>query len=214
MENNEKTAVESARGNLLFSPFLSKKNAAKKIAYVAVFTALSAITNMFLEIKVFDVQYSLTILVSVITGVVLGPASGFLACMLGDFLGYVVNSWGYLYFVWVGVSTGVTAFIGGMIFNGIKGNDIAALLLKTGLTCLLHLVICTVGISSTGFYFYNRVMGFSEAFLNYASSVFGGNADYFAYLVYRLIIKGQIFNSLVNYAALYIVVLGWHARQE
>lgn len=205
MENNS-VCQSRKSGNILFSAFLIEKNAAKKISFIAVFTALSAITNMLLEIKIFDVQFSVTIVVSVITGISLGPICGFAACMLGDFIGYIVNSWGYLYFIWVGFSTGFTAFISGIIFTFIKGKDIRKLLLKTGIVCVLHLFICTIGISSTGFYFYNKTMGFSQALLEYVSRVFGGNVNYPVYVLYRLFIKGQIFNSLFNYAVLFVSV--------
>ena len=80
------------------------------------------------------------------------------------------------------------------------------LLLKTIIVCVISLVVCTILINSTGFYLYNKAMGFSTAVLNYVNSHFGKDVSYFAYVAYRLIFKGQIFNNLFNYVLLFIVL--------
>ena len=49
-------------------------------------------------------------------------------------------------------------------------------------------------------------MSFSKPLLDYVAERFGGNADFFAYLCYRLFFKGQIINSAVNYALLFAAV--------
>lgn len=91
----------------LFSELILTGSAGRRIAYVAVVTALSVVANMFLEFRLLDIQFSLTIVVSALAGILLGPVCGFAACYIGDFLGYVYNSWGQLYMPWVGLSTGM-----------------------------------------------------------------------------------------------------------
>ena len=192
--------------NFLTSPFLRQLSTSKKIAACALFIALSTVTNMFLEIKIFDVQYSLTIFFSTITGIFLGPCLGFLACFIGDLIGFFVNSWGQLYMFWIGISTGMFAFLGGLIFN-FKTQKTYLIFIKVLIFSLLSFLICTVLINSTGFYIYNRVMGFSDAFLSYVESKTGSReSSYFLYLGYRLIFLLQILNSLVNYVLLFAFV--------
>lgn len=194
---------------LMFSERFRNSSHAKKIAAIAVFAALSVVTNMFLEIRIFDIQFSLTIFVSAITGVFLGPVAGFLSCIFGDFVGYVFNSWGQLYMPWVGVSTGLFSFIAGLVFSSDfeRGAVVSygKLYLKIAFYVAVTFVLCTAAINSTGFYLYNKyVTGFMTAFSEYSAKYFGGNTDFFIYLLYRLFFKGQIWNSVANYALLFI----------
>ena len=189
---------------LLFSRTLEGKNESHKLAYIAVMTALCIATNFF-EFKFLDNQFSLTITISLLTGVIIGAVFGFTACVLGDFIGFLVNP-AYMYMPWVGLSTGMFAFLAGVIFNGVTLRGKCALVIKIALVCLLSFLVCTVGINSTGFYFYNKAMGFSTAVLNYIAEKFGGEVSFFGYIVYRLIFKGQIWNSVFNYA-LFIAIL-------
>lgn len=192
--------------NFLFSEFLKPKSAGKKVAFVALFTALSTITNMLLEIKIFDVQFSLSIVFSCVNGIVLGPVFGFLSCFIGDLIGFFINSWGQLYMAWVGISTGGFAFLAGIIF-GIKSKDKYWIFVKILAFSIISFIVCTVCINSTGFYLYNRKLGFSDAFLTYVENITGRrDAGFLLYLGYRLIFKGQIFNSLVNYALLFVTL--------
>lgn len=190
---------------LFLSDLIVNASATKRTVYIALFAAFSVVTNMFLEFKFFDVQFSLTIIVSAIIGGLIGAIPGFLACMLGDFIGYIYNSWGYLYMPWVGLSTGLIAFIAGIIINGVDMKIKGAIYVKLAIVCVLSFFICTVGINSTGFYFYNRAMGFSKAVLDYVAEHFGGNVSFLAYVAYRLIFKLQIVNCIVNYAVLFAV---------
>ena len=188
--------------NLFFSRFLLGKSHAQKIAYLGLFTAINVVFNAFFEFKTLDVQFSFTIFISALTGIITGPFSGFLVCMLADFIGYLINSFGYLYMPWVGLSLGALAIFSGLIF--IKNSE--KLILKTALVCTVSLLLCTILINSTGFYFYNKAMGFSTAVLNYVNEFFGENVSYFAYVCYRLIFKGQIFKRIFNFALLFIAL--------
>ena len=188
---------------LLLSEVLLKKSQAKRIAYLSLMTALCIVTNMFLEFKFADVQFSLTIFVSMLTGIITGPVYGFCAVFLGDLLGFIYNSWGYMYMPWVGLSVSVTAFLAGLAVGSVKIGIKGGLYIKLALACILSFLICTVGINSTGFYFYNKAAGFSTAVLEYIENTFGSDVSFWGYCCYRLFFKGQIYNSIVNYALVF-----------
>lgn len=194
----EKTKIK----RLFFSELMLSANHTKRIVYVALLTAFNVVTNMFLEFRMNDTQFSITIAMSVVTGVLLGGAFGFISCFIGDLIGFMINSWGFMYMPWVGMSTAVTAFIAGIIINGVNFKFKGNLAVKIVLVCLLSLFVCTIGINSTGFYFYNYKLGFSTAVIDYVKRVFGTNVGYFGYVAYRMIFKGQILNCLFNYALL------------
>lgn len=190
----------------LSPPFLKDFSVSKKLAFIALFTALNVVSNMLLEIRIFDIQYSLTIVFSFISGLFLGPLYGFLSCLLGDFVGYLVNSWGQLYMPWVGVSTGFFAFISGLIFSA-KSKTTYMIFVKAAIFTFVSFLLCTVLINSSGFYLYNKKLGFGEAFLTYTENLTGYRySSFYLYLCYRLIFKGQIFNSIVNYALIFVLL--------
>lgn len=220
-------------GNLFFSELFRNSSRAKKIASIAVFAALSVVTNMFLEVKIFDLQFSLTIFVSAIIGVILGPTAGFITCVFGDFVGYVFSSWGLIYMPWVGISTGLFAFVSGVTLGGVfdekeknetgeNANDENAkeknvegknakeknangkIFARLAVFAAVSFVVCTIAVNSTGFYIYNYHLGFGKNFVAFAEKNFGGNRAFFVYVLYRLFFLGQIWNSLANYALLFI----------
>ncbi len=192
---------QKAWKRFLFSQTLAEKNKSHKITYIAVMTALSIATNFF-EFKFLDTQFSLTIAIALLTGIVLGAVFGFTACVVGDFIGFLFNP-SNLYMPWVGLSTGMFAFLAGLIFNGFPKRSAW---IKLIFVSILTFLVCTVGINSTGFYLYNRAIGFSTALVDYIAQRFGGGVSFWGYVIYRLIFKGQIWNSLFNYALLFISV--------
>ena len=173
---------------LLLSETMAGKSDSHRIAYIAVFTAFCVVSNMFFEFKLAETQFSLTLFLSALTGIVIGPIFGFVACFLGDLVGFLYHSAGFAYMPWVGLSVGLTAMIAGLIVNGIPSEKAWFLYVKLALVCLLSLTICTVLINTTAFWLlYSKV-------------------DYMTYLVSRLFVQGQIWNCLVNYALLFISV--------
>ena len=182
-----KKKVNSWWKRLLFSQTLADKNAAHRIAYIGVVTAFVVAANMF-EFKLFETQFSLTLMISALAGIIIGPLFGFVACFLGDLLGFLVNSSGFAYMPWVGISMGLTAYIAGAIMGGIPSKRKWVLWIKLALICLLTFATCTVAINTTAFWLlYSKV-------------------SYTKYLTARLFVQGQIWNSLFNYALLFVVV--------
>ena len=120
-----------------FSELILSKSSGQRIAYIAVITALSVVTSMFLEFKMFDVQFSVTIVVSALAGIMLGPVCGLAACYVGDLIGYIYNNWGLMYMPWVGLSTGMIAFLSGLIFNAARWKFRGALYVKLAIVCVL-----------------------------------------------------------------------------
>ena len=188
----------------LFSPLLADKSAAKKIAYIAVLTALCIVTNMF-EIKFATVQFSFTILSSVLAGMMIGPLFGAAAVFLGDGLGYLVNSMGYPYYWWVALSCAMMAVVAGLIML-IPLRFKGSIYVKLALICIATLLICSVGINSTGMYYIGLKLYMDKGVKAAIEQRFGGRNTYFIYLVIRFFILGQIWNSLVNYALLFFIV--------
>ena len=174
---------------LLFSQALADKTIAKKIAYLGVIA----------------VQFSLTIVSSVLAGIMVGPLFGFLAVFLGDGIGYAVNSMGYPYYWWVALSCATMALIAGLVMYlplRFKGS----VYVKLAIICAATLLICSVGINSAGMYYIGLKLYMPKNVLAAFEERFGGRQTYGIYLVIRFFILGQIWNSLANYALLFAVV--------
>ena len=151
-------------------------------------TAFVVMANMFFEFKFADTQFSLTIVISALAGILIGPLFGFTACFLGDLVGFLYHSAGFAYMPWIGLSMGLTAFIAGLVVNGIPGKQKWFLYVKLGIVCLSTFLLCTVAINTTAFWLlYSKV-------------------DYWTYLVTRLFVQGQIWNSLFNFVLLFFAV--------
>ena len=171
---------------LLYSERLVDKNTAHRIAYIGVVTAFLVVGNLFFEFKLADTQFSFTLALSALAGMLIGPLFGFVACFLGDLVGFLFHNAGMLYMPWIGISMGLVAFFAGLLIGneGRKGN----LLIRIAFLSLTTFLVCTVGINTTAFW------------LLYAKT------DYMTYLISRLFLQGQIWNSLVNYVLLFILI--------
>lgn len=192
---------------LMFSPFLQGKSHSKKVAFVSLFTAFLIVCNSFFSFPIGDVQFSITIFASLLAGIVLGPIAGFLSCFIADLIGYFISSGGMFYYFWVGLSTSLFAFIAGLFFIGVnKQTKISLLIVRVSLIIVTSFIICTIFINSTGFYIYNKNIGALTKAIEYAKQTFGSEISFIIYLAYRLIFRGQILNSLFNYALFIIAI--------
>jgi len=172
---------------MVFSGIMENCTGTRKIAYVAIMTALCVVCNMFFEFKLAETQFSLTLFFSIFTGMVIGPVFGFVACFLGDLVGFLYNSGGYPYMPWIGLAMGVAALVSGLVMNGIKDKTDNTKFLKILIVCITTFLVCTVGINTTAFYF-----------------LYGKGVPYLVYAVTRIFVMGQIWNSILNYALLFI----------
>ena len=173
---------------LFLSDILLDKTHTQKLAYIAVMTALCVVCNMFFEFKFADTQFSLTIFFSAMTGMIIGPLFGFASCFLGDLVGFLYNSGGFMYMPWIGLSMGLVAFIAGLVMNCVNLNNKFAVYIKISVVSVLTFLICTIAINTTAFWIlYNT-----------------RKVPFTAYLIVRLFVQGQIWNSLFNYAMLFV----------
>ena len=189
---------------LLFSPLLADKSAAKKVAYIAVLAALCIVTNTF-EIKFATVQFSFTILSSVLAGMMIGPLFGAAAVFLGDGVGYMMNSMGYPYYWWVALSCAMMAVIAGLIML-IPMRFKGSLFVRLAFISIATLLVCSVLINSTGMYYIGLKIYMDKGVKAAIEERFGGRNTFFIYLVIRFFLLGQIWNSLINYALLFALV--------
>lgn len=172
----------------LFSDAVLALPKSKKITYIAIVTTFTIVANAFLERKFFGVQFSLTIFVSVLAGLILGALPGFCACFLGDLLGFVLNPLGE-YSPWIGISTGLMAVFGALLVGRLplpmKGGAQVKLLLASALIFF----VCTCGITTL-----------------YLNLVWYKSLSFFECLTTRLFVEGQIWNTLANTLLLVLLV--------
>lgn len=174
---------------LVLSELMEDATKTQKIAYIAIMTAFLVVCNMFFEFKFADTQFSLTIFFSALTGMIIGPLFGFVACFLGDLVGFLYNSGGFMYMPWIGLSMGMVALIAGFIMNGIDFKFKGSVYVKIAIVCIVTFLVCTIAINTTAFWImYNNK-----------------KVPYLAYLVTRLFVQGQIWNSLFNYVLLFLL---------
>ncbi len=188
----------------LFSEFLRKKNRSHKIAYIGVVSALSVGANVLVSAFP-DSQFSLVMVVALLAGCMLGTGAGFISSIVADGLAWVIYP-PSMYMFWVGLATGTFSLLSGLVFEFCQFKFKGALYVKMLIVVVITFLVCTVGINSTGFYFYNKSFGFLQAFKDYVSKKTGGNPTYWLYVLYRLFFKGQIWNSVFNYVLFFIAV--------
>ena len=176
-----------------FSPFILKATRARKIAYISMMVALSIVGNMFFEFKLGAVQYSFTTVISALIGILIGPIAGLCACFIGDGVGFIANPSG-AYTPWIGLATGLIAFISGAFVHLIKNEKAGTVYVKIAVISVLTFFICSVGINSTFLWFLLRKL---EMF---------SKMTYSEFLIYRYIVSGQLFVSVINYALLFALV--------
>lgn len=173
---------------VMLSEIMTGSSRTQKIAYVALMTALTVVCNMFFEFKLADTQFSLTIFFSALTGMIIGPLFGFVACFLGDLVGFLYNSGGFMYMPWIGLSMGLVALLSGFVMNCIEFNNKFTVYIKISIVSVSTFLLCTVAINTTAFWIiYNTK-----------------KVPFFAYLITRLFVQGQIWNSVFNYVLLFI----------
>lgn len=173
-------------GKIKSSPLLETKSWCRKLATLGVATAFSVVANALCEFKLMDTQYSLTILSSVFIGLLLGGGFGFIVSFLGDLIGFLINSSGFMYMPWIGLSMGIISLISGVLIGGVKPENKAGRYVASAIVCLISFVVCSVGINTTVFYF-----------------LYADGVDYWTYCVARFIVKGQLWNCLFNYALVF-----------
>ncbi len=188
----------------LFSPLILEKSIAQKIAYIGIVTALCIVVNTF-EIKFLSVQYSFTLFMSVLAGILIGPIFGAAAVLLGDGIGYIIGGMGFPYYWWVALSVAVMAIVAGLVMK-LPLKMRGSVYVKLTLIVVITFAVCSVGINTTGMYYLGLPLYTDRNVLDAAMKYFGGTLNFGTYFVIRFFILLQILNSVVNYALLFVVV--------
>lgn len=173
---------------LLFSDMVLQLPISKKITYIGLLTAFTVIANTFFELKFLSVQFSVTITVSVLAGIFLGSLFGFIACFLGDLLGFMLHPFG-AYLPWIGIATGLMAVFGALLVGRFPFKGKRGLVLRLALANLAVFVACTAGITTITL-----------------NKVWFTSLTYFEYLITRLFVEGQIWNTVLNAVLLFSLV--------
>ncbi len=115
------------------------------IAYVAILTALTTVTNIF-TIKITDgLQISFVATVGLLAGYMLGGGWGFAVCFLGDLIGAIIHPMGP-YNPIIAIGTGLWGLVPGIAFSYFRGNQY----LKTIISYVLCILIVSAGLNTWG----------------------------------------------------------------
>lgn len=182
-----------------------EKTRSQKIAYVGVVAALCIVSNVF-EFKFATVQFSLTVFISILAGILIGPLLGACAVFVGDGVGYLVNSMGYPYYWWVALACASMALLAGLVMNGLRFKFKGAGYVKLAIICVLTFFVCSVLINSMGMYYIGLRLYMPASVREAVEARFGGKLTFGIYLLIRFFVLGQVYNSLFNYALLFCVV--------
>ena len=187
MQKTQKTGFRQKASRLLFSELLMGKKPSHVIAYMAVLVALNVAVNTF-SLPLGFVQFSFTLFLAALTGILIGPIFGFVTCVLGDAVGYFLSGAPGSFSPWTGLSMGVAAVIAALIFNGIPLKNKWGTYIKVTLISLLTFVVCTHLIGTTSAYYLWNFKGLS----------------YPAFVRARLSV--QIWNNVGNSILLFVAV--------
>ena len=155
----------------------------QKLVYVSVLTAISAALNVLTYYPVSYIAISFTMTVCFTAGILLGAKASFAVGFIGDLIGAIIFPAGP-YNPLICIASGLMGLIPGVIFQYFKGN----LYVKTAISALLCLIICTSGLNTFALW------------LMYGM----GRKTFWAYLIVRL--PWQVLVAAVNCALCYAIL--------
>jgi len=190
MENSNHTGAR-----VFFSDFFIRSSEGKKIALIAMFTALAVIANA-LSIDISPSQkITFTYLVGFFAGTFFGGVIGFVVMLLGDVIGFLINSGGGIFWFPLSLTTALLAFIPGIIMNAVRFRFKGGVFLKAAIAMLAAYVFVTCFSGALANYTYVK-------YVYYAGREYG--TLFSAYLI------GKIgFSSIVawlNYALCFAII--------
>lgn len=120
----------------------------KRIAYLAIFIAISVGLNLFsFNFALLTNKVSFINTINALAGIFLGPISGFLVGALGDVLGFLIKPDGP-WLPLITLSSGLSGFIPGLLFKPKKIHP----MIKITISLILVYIICTVTLNSLAIY--------------------------------------------------------------
>ena len=130
----------------MFTKTFVSLSAAKKIAYLAVFTAIAVAVNAFSVDLTPALKLSFTATVGFFAGAMFGPIGGFAVMFTGDLIGCFFS--GYAPNPLIGLATGLLGLIPGLITMHVRGR----LAMKILLSYVICLIVCTAGLNTFAIY--------------------------------------------------------------
>ncbi len=148
----------------MFSKAFGSLSAAKKIAYLAMFAAISVVVDSIGIDLSASQKLSFTTTVNFLAGGMFGPVGGLTVAVIGDILGCLIK--GYAPNILITLSAGLFGLIPGLVMTYMRGK----VWIKTIVSFLLCLLVCTAGLNTFATYIY------------YSSQ----SVSYWAYMLARL----------------------------
>lgn len=140
----------------------------RKIAFIAVFTALAVVANMFTVPISGSNVLSFTYLVCFLAGIYLGVVPGLTVGFLGDLLGHLIMPKADFYNPFIAISSALLGVIPALVWLIPKLKKPDKLLIATAVCA----VVCTAGINTYGLWWWLSwsMEGFSKTFWVYLAA--------------------------------------------
>lgn len=138
----------------LFSNLFLNSSQGKRLAMVAVFTALAVVANVFSIDLTPTQKIAFTYLVGFFAGTFFGGVIGFVIMFSGDVLGFLINAGGGVYWLPTGICTGLLAFLPGVIMNAVSFRFKGGVLLKAFMAALITYLCVTCFLGALSNYCY------------------------------------------------------------
>ncbi len=127
-------------------------NRTLKICCVAMFTALSIVTNSLMSQLAPNVQLGFTITICFLSGIYLGAVPAFVVGFLGDLIGHLIRPFGnYNWFI--AISTALFGTICALVYKLPIKNRLIKLLIATATA----FVVCSCGLNTFGLWLQYKV---------------------------------------------------------
>ncbi len=122
----------------------------KRIAYIAIFVAMSVALKVFsIDISIAN-KLSLMTTMNVLAGIFTGPIGGFIVGVLGDGLGFLIKPSGGAWMPLITLVSGLSGLIPGLVFKIKKIHPIVRIIISI----VLVYFICTVFLNSLIIYYF------------------------------------------------------------
>lgn len=122
----------------------------KRIAYIAIFTAMSIALKTFSFNVTVSNKISLMTSMNILAGIFTGPIGGFIVGALSDGIGFLINPTGGAWMPLITLVSGLSGLIPGLVFKIKKLHSIV----KIVLSIVLVYFICTVLLNSLIIYYF------------------------------------------------------------
>lgn len=181
----------------MFSKLFLSFSPAKKIAFTAVFLALSVVANAFVDIDISpNNKLTFTYFVCFYAAYLLGAAPAFLIGFAGDGIGFLIKPSG-IYWLF-GLTLGVYAFLTGLILHYLPVRGKYAPYVKCAVALIACYALITVCLNSVVNYYYVKLILYHGDYTK----------TFWVYLAGRLGIQSAVYavNAVACFVALPVVL--------